>query len=130
MLRTLILRFALPAAVFVAATALLAMPYVERLYADWFRSDLDVRAGFVMASLGENLDQLADQPRSTELRRNLTRARGDQRLLAVQLCGPPAKDGNRTLYATDNLPQEIKCGAASDAAATGIVRTGSGRGMS
>ncbi len=122
MLRTLILRLALPAAVFVAATALLAMPYVERLYADWFRSDLDVRAGYVMESLGGNLDLLADTPRSSELRRNLTRARVDHRLLAVQLCGTDGK----ALYATDNLPPEIGCNAATAVTASGIVRTSSG----
>ncbi|MET0292658.1 MAG: trehalose-6-phosphate synthase, partial [Steroidobacteraceae bacterium] len=112
----------MPAAVFVAATALLAMPYVERMYADWFRSDLDVRAGYVMESLGANLDLLADQPKSAELRRNLTRARADHRLLAVQLC---VAQGT-TLYSTDNLPAEIRCNTEAGATASGIVRTSSG----
>jgi alpha,alpha-trehalose-phosphate synthase [UDP-forming] len=133
LLRTLILRFALPAAVFVAATALLAMPYVERLYADWFRSDLDLRTSFVIGALGPNLDQLADQPRQAELRRSLSRARADQRLLAIKLC---AADGS-TLYTSDTrLPESVACAPLSQSAAQSagsetapqsqVVRTGSG----
>jgi trehalose 6-phosphate synthase len=121
-LRTLIVRFALPAAVFVAATALLAMPYVERLYSDWFRSDLDVRASLVIDALGPDLDRLADEPKSAALRRTLTRARVEQRLLAVELCRP---DGG-TLYLSENPPAEIQCTASDVAQASGVVRTSSG----
>ena len=122
MLRTLILKFALPAAVVVAATALLAMPYVERLYADWFRSDLDARAGFVFEALGPSLDQLADSPRSSDLRRALSRARSNQRLLALLLCSPEGK----TIYATDNVPAEVDCKVQQADAPKGIVRSRSG----
>jgi hypothetical protein len=54
----LLLRVALPALVFVAATALIAMPYIERLYGDWFRSDLDLRASLMVDAVGERLDEL------------------------------------------------------------------------
>ncbi|MEP7313954.1 MAG: trehalose-6-phosphate synthase [Pseudomonadota bacterium] len=124
MFRTLIWRVALPALVFVAATALIAMPYVERLYGDWFRSDIDLRAGLVMDSMGENLDQLVKRPKSAELRRTLARVTADQRLIAVTVC---SLDGE-TLYRTDGLPREVNCSEAKGAPplVSGVVGTRSG----
>ncbi|RYZ64317.1 MAG: hypothetical protein EOP08_09245, partial [Proteobacteria bacterium] len=99
----MILRFALPAMALIAITALVGMPYVERLYTDWFRSDLGVRSQLVVDALGPDLDRLAEAPKSGELRRVVTRARGDQRLLAIKLC----KTDGETLYTTENPPSVL-----------------------
>ena len=124
MFRTLIWRVALPALVFVAATALIAMPYVERLYGDWFRSDLDLRAGLVMDSMGENLDRLVERANGTELRRTLARVTADQRLIAVTVCDLEGK----TIQSTANLPREVSCDEAKGAPplVSGVVGTLSG----
>jgi trehalose-6-phosphate synthase len=124
MFRSLILRFALPALVVVAATALIAMPYVERMFSDWFRSDLELRAGLVMDSMGESLDRLVGTPKSSELRTTLARVTQDRRLIAVLIC---RLDGTK-IHATEQVPKEIGCdqARASEPQMSGTVPTPSG----
>jgi len=103
---------------------LIAMPYVERLYGDWFRSDLDLRAGLVMDSMGENLDRLVERSNGVELRRTLARVTADQRLIAVTVCDLEGK----TIQSTANLPREVSCDEAKGAPplVSGVVGTLSG----
>ncbi len=124
MLRMLILRIALPGLVFVAATALIAMPYVERLYGDWFRSDLDLRASLVMDTLGTALDELVEEPESGALRALLGRLTADQRVMAAVLC---AADG-RIIQRSEGLPSEVGCRTQSKdtSARQGVLTTQSG----
>ncbi|MEO7775171.1 MAG: trehalose-6-phosphate synthase [Steroidobacteraceae bacterium] len=124
MFRSLILRFAIPALVVVAATALIAMPYVERMFSDWFRSDVELRAGLVMDSMGESLDRLVGTPKSPELRTTLARVTQDRRLIAVLICGI---DGSK-IHATQQVPREVDCdqARASESQVSGTVATTTG----
>ena len=51
MFRSIILRFVLPVAFASCVVAYFGLPYIERLLAEWFRSDVELRSQLVMLSL-------------------------------------------------------------------------------
>ena len=53
MFRSTILRFVLPVAFASCVVAYFGLPYIERLLAEWFRSDVELRAQLVMHSMEE-----------------------------------------------------------------------------
>ena len=125
MLKTLGLRIAFPGLLLVAATALVGMPYFERLYGEWFRNDLDLRAQLVMDSIGDELDRLVREGSRRELRGVLARVTADERLIAVTIC-----DGDGApLYRTASMPRELACrsGGGARALTAGDAETRRGR---
>ena len=50
-MRYILIRFAVPAFIAVSILAFLGVPYVDRILADWFRSDVDLRAQLVAHSM-------------------------------------------------------------------------------
>lgn len=109
MLATLFWRFAVPVLVALSVGAYFAVPYVERLLTEWFRTDVEMRARVVMNSMGETLPTLLDRSELPRLRRFLATVTEDERLLAVVACRP---DG-QPLYQTDRTPPQVSCALAA-----------------
>ena len=125
MFRSVILRFVLPVAFASCVVAYFGLPYIQRLLAEWFRSDVELRAQLAMHSMEEPIAELVAQGNQSRLRIYLAKVTADERLLAVLVCRP---DGT-TIVKTERTPAAISCdtnGKASPAAATRIVQLPSG----
>ena len=109
MLRALFWRFAVPVLVALSVGAWIAVPYVERMLTEWFRTDVEMRARLVMSSMGETLPTLLDRSELPRLRRFLSKVTEDERLLAVLACRP---DGE-TIHQTDRTPPQVSCALAA-----------------
>jgi trehalose 6-phosphate synthase len=124
MLRTLFWRFAVPVLVALSVGAWIAVPYVERMLTEWFRTDVDMRAKVVMSSMGETLPTLLDRSELPRLRRFLSKVTEDERLLAVLACRP----NGQTIHQTDRTPPQVSCtlAALADEPASRVLRTPQG----
>src|ERR1700683_3504849 len=124
MFRSVFLRFVLPVAFASCVVAYFGLPYIERLLAEWFRSDVELRAQLVMHSMEEPITDLVEKNNESRLRSYLAKITDDERLLAVLVC---RTDGS-TLFETDRAPSAITCASAGSAngAATSIVQLRSG----
>jgi trehalose-6-phosphate synthase len=124
MFRSVMLRFVLPVAFASCVVAYFGLPYIERLLAEWFRSDVELRAQLVMHSMEEPITELVEKGNEWRLRAYLAKITADERLLAVLVC---RTDGS-TLFKTDRAPQAISCDAASmpNSTPTRIVQLPSG----
>jgi len=118
------LRFVLPVAFASCVVAYFGLPYIERLLAEWFRSDVELRAQLVMHSMEEPITELVEKGNEWRLRAYLAKITADERLLAVLVC---RTDGT-TLFKTDRAPTAISCDAASmpNSTPTRIVQLPSG----
>ena len=105
MWKTLGLRFGIPVLLCLAGATYLAVPYVDRILTEWFRSDIEQRARLVSTSIEEGLVPLLAGRSSSRIRSYLARVTADQRLLAVVVCGTSGK----VLYRTELAPSEIGC---------------------
>src|SRR5271155_121362 len=88
MFRSVLLRFVLPVALASCVVAYVGLPYIERLLAEWFRSDVELRAQLVMHSMEEPIADLVDKGSEPRLRNYLAKITADQRLLAILICRP------------------------------------------
>ena len=88
MFRSIILRFVLPVALASCVVAYFGLPYIERLLAEWFRSDVELRAQLVMHSMEEPITELVEKGSEARLRTYLAKITTDERLLAVLVCRP------------------------------------------
>jgi trehalose-6-phosphate synthase len=124
MFRSVMLRYVLPIALAACVVAFVGLPYIERLLAEWFRSDVELRAQLVMHSMEERITYLVESGNQLQLSNYLATLTADQRLLAVLVCRP---DGS-TIYATERTPGTISCAAVGNAKpdATRIVQLPSG----
>jgi trehalose-6-phosphate synthase len=109
MFRSIMLRFVLPVALASCVVAYFGLPYIERLLAEWFRSDVELRSQLVMHSMEEPLTDLVENGSEAHLRSYLTRMTADERLLAIFVCRP---DGS-TIFKTDRAPAAISCDASN-----------------
>ncbi len=124
MLRTLFWRFAVPVLVALSVGAWIAVPYVERMLTEWFRTDVEMRAKVVMNSMGETLPTLLDRSELPRLRRFLSKVTEDERLLAVLACRP----NGQTIHQTDRTPPQVSCALAAlaDEPASRVLRAPQG----
>jgi len=124
MFRSIILRFLLPVTFASCVVAYAGLPYIERLLAEWFRSDVELRAQSVMHSMEEPITNLVEKGNESKLRSYLDKITGDERLLAVLVC---RKDGT-SIFETGLAPSAINCqtAASPDGASTRIVQLPSG----
>src|SRR5476649_387082 len=124
MFRSVMLRFVLPVGFASCVVAYFGLPYIERLLAEWFRSDVELRAQLVMHSMEEPITDLVEKGNESRLRGYLAKITADERLLAVLVCRP---DGS-TIFKTERAPGAITCEAAggSNFAATKVVQLPSG----
>ena len=100
-------RFVLPVILGSVVVSFFALPYIDRLLAEWFRSDLELRAQLVMQSIDEPVTELIARKDQARLRAYLTKITTDQRLLAVQVCRP---DGTLIMQ-TERMPPSLTCDA-------------------
>jgi len=123
MFRSTILRFVLPVAFASCVVAYFGLPYIERLLAEWFRSDVELRAQLVMHSMEEPITELVEKGNESRLRTYLAKITADERLLAVLVCHT---DGT-AIFKTERAPSAITCDAAGKSgAATRIMQLPSG----
>ncbi|MGO9513130.1 MAG: trehalose-6-phosphate synthase [Steroidobacteraceae bacterium] len=125
MFRSSLLRFVLPVALASCVVAYFGLPYIQRLLAEWFSSDVELRAQLAMHSMEEPIAELVSQASQSRLRNYLAKVTAEERLLAVLVCRP---DGT-TIVKTERTPAAISCeanGKVSPAAATRIVQLPSG----
>ena len=118
------LRFVLPMAFASCVVAYFGLPYIERLLAEWFRSDVELRAQLVMHSMEEPITDLVEKGNESRLRNYLAKITADERLLAVLVC---RTDGT-TIFKTERAPATISCesNAASSPASSKVVQLPSG----
>src|SRR3984957_12507014 len=124
MFRSVMLRFVLPVAFASCVVAYFGLPYIERLLAEWFRSDVELRSQLVMHSMEEPITDLVGKGNEARLRTYLSKVTADERLLAILVCRP---DGS-TIFKSERVPASISCEASGTAppAASHIVQLPSG----
>src|SRR5271156_6265654 len=105
MFRSVLLRFVLPVAFASCVVAYFGLPYIGRLLAEWFRSDVELRAQLVMHSMEEPITDLVEKGSESRLRNYLAKTTSDERLLAILVCRP---DGS-TIFKTERAPAAISC---------------------
>ena len=86
-------------------------PISSGLLAEWFRSDVELRAQLVMHSMEEPITDLVEKGNESRLRSYLAKITADERLLAVLVC---RTDGS-TIFKTERAPPAITCDAAGNA---------------
>jgi trehalose-6-phosphate synthase len=118
------LRFILPVALASCVVAYFGLPYIQRLLAEWFRSDVELRAQLVMRSMEEPITDLVEKGSESRLRAYLAKTTAAERLLAILVCH---KEG-ATIFKSERTPAAITCRAADDlsAASSRIVQLPSG----
>jgi trehalose 6-phosphate synthase len=124
MFKSVMLRFVLPVAFASCVVAYVGLPYIERLLAEWFRSDVELRAQLVMHSMEEPITDLVEKGNESRLRGYLAKITADERLLAILVC---RTDGS-TIFKTERAPATISCesAGAAKAVATSVVQLPSG----
>jgi trehalose 6-phosphate synthase/phosphatase len=111
MFRSIMLRFVLPIAFASCVVAYFGLPYIERLLAEWFRSDVELRAQLVMHSMEDRITELVEEGNQARLRNYVAKMAADERLLAILVC---RGDGS-TIYKTEGAPAAVTCDAGSNA---------------
>src|ERR1700722_3867570 len=124
MFRSVMLRFVLPVAFASCVVAYFGLPYIERLLAEWFRSDVELRAQLVMHSMEEPITDLVEKSNEAHLRAYLAKITADERLLAILVCRP----NGATIFKSERAPASISCETTGTAApaASHIVQLPSG----
>src|ERR1700675_1761320 len=107
MFRSVMLRFVLPVAFASCVVAYFGLPYIQRLLAEWFRSDVELRAQLVMHSMEEPITDLVEFGTETRLRAYLAKLAADERLLAILVCRP----NGATIFRSERTPASISCDA-------------------
>src|SRR6202021_2628470 len=107
MFRSVLLRFVLPVAFASCVVAYFGLPYIERLLAEWFRSDVELRAQLVMHSMEEAITDLVERGNESRLRTYLAKITADERLLAILVCRP----NGSTIFRSERTPASITCDA-------------------
>src|SRR6266404_1027458 len=124
MFRSVMLRFVLPVAFASCVVAYFGLPYIERLLAEWFRSDVELRAQLVMHSMEEPITDLVEKGNESRLRAYLAKTAADERLLAILVCRP----NGSTIFRSERTPASISCDATDGPkpAASHVVQLPSG----
>src|SRR5450631_4461951 len=124
MFRSVMLRFVLPVAFASCVVAYFGLPYIERLLAEWFRSDVELRSQLVMHSMEEPMAELVGKGNDARLRTYLAKVTADERLLAILVCRPDAT----TIFKTERTPSAIDCGenVSKNSAEASVVQLPSG----
>ncbi len=105
MFRSVMLRFVLPVALASCVVAFFGLPYVQRLLAEWFRSDVELRAQLLMHTMEDPVTDLVEKGNEAHLKSYLAKIAADERLLAILVCRP---DGT-TIFKSELTPAAISC---------------------
>jgi trehalose 6-phosphate synthase len=92
----------------VSLLAYFGVPYANRLLADWFSSDVNLRAQLVANSMAPTLGTLLDTQSEEDLRNYLGTIMTDERLLSIMLC----RANHTLIYRTERTPDAITCESA------------------
>src|ERR1700686_3552199 len=111
MFRSVFPRFVLPVAFASCVVAYFGLPYIERLLAEWFRSDVEQRAQLVMNSMEEPITDLIEKGNDLHLRAYLAKITADERLLAILVCRP----NGSTIFKSKRAPATVSCDATDGA---------------
>jgi len=122
MFRSVMLRFVLPLALASCVVAYIGLPYIQRLLAEWFRSDVEMRAQLLMHTMEEPITDLVQKGNETRLRAYLAKTAADERLLAILICRP---DG-ATIFKSERTPTAIACDSAGSSNSSRILQLPSG----
>ena len=116
MLRSFLLRFAMPVLLIVAGATFVSMPLIDMLLNAWFQQDTQARATAIMRSMDRGVTHALVKADTRELGRYLNEVASREHLVAIMVC---RADGT-TIAATAFAPPGLKCDAA---AAHGAVVT-------
>src|ERR1700742_2736937 len=105
MFRSIMLRFVLPIALASCVVAYVGLPYIQRLLAEWFRSDVEVRAQIIMHTMEESITELVEKGNESRLRAYLAKTAADERLLGILVCRP----NGTTLFRSERTPPAVSC---------------------
>jgi trehalose 6-phosphate synthase len=122
MFRSVLLRFVLPVALASCVVAYIGLPYVQRLLAEWFRSDVEMRAQLLMHTMEEPITDLVEKGNETRLRAYLAKTAADERLLAILICRP----NGQTIFKSERTPTAIACDASTGENSSHILQLPSG----
>jgi trehalose 6-phosphate synthase len=111
MIRRVLFRYVLPLAAAIGLVAFVGVPYIDHVFAGWFRSDVELRARLVMTSVEDSLGDLLANGELDKAHAYLERVAGDERLLGILVCGPL---GNR-LIQTALVPSMVECASTAPA---------------
>jgi trehalose-6-phosphate synthase len=103
------LRFLVPLALIVAATAYLSVPLMDRLTLRWFARDLDMRGSLVANSLSDSVADALQEKRGRKLQALFDRVVQDERLVAIGWCSPTGDMTRSKLF-----PKELTCKDAEE----------------
>ena len=123
MIRSILMKYALPAVAAVVLVALIGVPYLDGLLTGWFRSDVQLRARLVMSTLDQPLANFLDHADVAGAENYLAGVASDERLLGVRVCGP----ADKTVLTTPLFPPLIHCGNRDRQVADGLVHTPGGQ---
>ncbi len=122
MFRSVLLRFVLPVALASCVVAYIGLPYIQQLLAEWFRSDVEMRAQLLMHTMEEPITDLVEKGSETRLRAYLAKTAADERLLAILVCRP----NGTTIFKSERTPTAIACDAATGSNSSHILQLPSG----
>ena len=122
MFRSVLLRFVLPVALASCVVAYIGLPYIQRLLAEWFRSDVEMRAQLLMHTMEEPITDLVEKGNETRLRAYLAKTAADERLLAILICRP----NGQTIFKSERTPTSIACDASTGDNSSHILQLSSG----
>jgi trehalose 6-phosphate synthase len=105
------LRFLVPLALIVAATAYLSVPLMDRLTLRWFARDLDMRGVLVANTLSDSVAEALKERHGRRLQALFDRAVQDERLVAIGWCSPEGE-----LTRSKSFPKDLGCEAAQEVA--------------
>ena len=109
-MRAILIRFAVPTLIAVSILAFFGVPYVDRILAEWFRSDVDLRAQLVAHSMEGSLTGFLERGDEKGMASYLATITTDERLMAIVLCD----EGAKPLFTTERTPAEIRCSMRRD----------------
>src|ERR1700688_1241269 len=115
MFRSVMLRFVLPVALASCVVAYFGLPYIQRLLAGVFRSDVELRAQLVMHSMEEPITDLVENGSEARLRVYLAKIATDERLLAILVCRP----NGSTIFKPGRPPPAVSCEAEGKSSPAG-----------
>jgi len=99
------LRFVLPLMLVLAGFAYAVAPLVDRLTAQWFVRDLEIRASLIVNTIQEPLQEQLAAGKKAKIGEFFGRISQDERLYAIGYCATPAS----TALASRSLPAEVRC---------------------
>jgi trehalose-6-phosphate synthase len=103
------LRFLVPLALIVAATAYLSVPLMDHLTLQWFARDLDMRGALLANTLSDSVAEALQEKRGRKLQALFERAVQDERLVAIGWCSPEGQ-----LTGSKQFPKDLTCRDAAE----------------